>query len=303
MFPCRLKSFAGLTKTEPHKDVKGRGDTAPLIVNISQFRWPYRLRCTSAARSVAGIAGFESRWRHACSSLAFRVCCVGSGLCDELINRTEESYRVCVRACACARARVCVVCVCVCAVCVCVCGMCVWCVCVCVCGMCVWCVCVWYVFVCVCVCVWYMCVWYVCVWCVCLCVVCVCVCVCVCVVCVCVVCVCVCVCASVCDLEIWTVRRATPELGHSATEKRKVKLTPIGRPLCSGLSGKELLYLTDRQRVGSKSWCQQGGERSNPCPCQEGNLAVQPVNRRSNDCSLPSFRLLLFKYIKLKMNF
>jgi hypothetical protein len=24
------------------------------------------------------------------------VCCVGSGLCDELISRSEESYRVCV---------------------------------------------------------------------------------------------------------------------------------------------------------------------------------------------------------------
>jgi hypothetical protein len=24
------------------------------------------------------------------------VCCLGSGLCDELISRSEESYRVCV---------------------------------------------------------------------------------------------------------------------------------------------------------------------------------------------------------------
>jgi hypothetical protein len=24
------------------------------------------------------------------------LCCVGSGLCDELITRSEESYRVCV---------------------------------------------------------------------------------------------------------------------------------------------------------------------------------------------------------------
>ena len=41
--------------------------------------------------------GFESRWRHGCSSVVFVVCCVGSGLCDGLITRSEESYgvRVC----------------------------------------------------------------------------------------------------------------------------------------------------------------------------------------------------------------
>ena len=55
----------------------------------------------------------------------FVVCFVSSGLCDELITRPDESYRVCV----------CVVC----GICVCV-----WCVCVCVC------VCVWCVWVCVC---------------------------------------------------------------------------------------------------------------------------------------------------------
>ena len=26
----------------------------------------------------------------------FCICCVGSGLCDELITRSEESYQVCV---------------------------------------------------------------------------------------------------------------------------------------------------------------------------------------------------------------
>jgi hypothetical protein len=39
---------------------------------------------------------FESRWWHARSSLLFVVCCIGSGLCDGLITRSEESYRVCV---------------------------------------------------------------------------------------------------------------------------------------------------------------------------------------------------------------
>jgi hypothetical protein len=29
------------------------------------------------------------------------VCCVGSGLCEELITRSEESYRVCVCVCVC----------------------------------------------------------------------------------------------------------------------------------------------------------------------------------------------------------
>jgi hypothetical protein len=40
----------------------------------------------------------------------FVVCCVGSGLCDEVITRTEKSYQVfvCVYVCVC-------VCVCVCA--------------------------------------------------------------------------------------------------------------------------------------------------------------------------------------------
>jgi len=39
--------------------------------------------------------GFESRLGHGCLSLAFVVCSESSGLCDELTNRSEESYRVC----------------------------------------------------------------------------------------------------------------------------------------------------------------------------------------------------------------
>ena len=38
--------------------------------------------------------GFDSRWGHGCSSLVFFVCCVSSGLCGDLITRSEESYRV-----------------------------------------------------------------------------------------------------------------------------------------------------------------------------------------------------------------
>jgi len=40
--------------------------------------------------------GFEFRRGHGCSSLAFVVRCVGSGLCHELITDSEESCRVCV---------------------------------------------------------------------------------------------------------------------------------------------------------------------------------------------------------------
>ena len=47
----------------------------------------------------------ESRWRHEVCLL----CCVGSGLCDELTTRSEKSYRVCV----CVSVRMCS-CVCVC---------------------------------------------------------------------------------------------------------------------------------------------------------------------------------------------
>jgi len=34
--------------------------------------------------------GFESRQGHGCAS--YVLCCVGSGSCDELIIRSEESY-------------------------------------------------------------------------------------------------------------------------------------------------------------------------------------------------------------------
>ena len=40
----------------------------------------------------------------ACSSLVFVVCFVGSGLYDELITHSEESYRACV----CMRVGVCI---------------------------------------------------------------------------------------------------------------------------------------------------------------------------------------------------
>jgi hypothetical protein len=46
--------------------------------------------------SIAAIAGSIPAEGMDVSSV---VCCVGSGLCDELITRSEESYRVCVSVC------------------------------------------------------------------------------------------------------------------------------------------------------------------------------------------------------------
>jgi hypothetical protein len=44
---------------------------------------------------------FRVPLRHVYKFLVFFVCCVGSGVCDELITRSEEAYRVraCVRVC------------------------------------------------------------------------------------------------------------------------------------------------------------------------------------------------------------
>jgi hypothetical protein len=52
-------------------------------------QWPCGVR---RRPSATWNSGFKSQWGHKYSS----VCCVGSGLCDELITRLEESYRVCV---------------------------------------------------------------------------------------------------------------------------------------------------------------------------------------------------------------
>ena len=53
--------------------------------------------------------GFEFHSGHGCSSLVFFVCFVGSGLCEELITRSEDSYCVCVSNCVCVRARACLI--------------------------------------------------------------------------------------------------------------------------------------------------------------------------------------------------
>ena len=57
-------------------------------LNLHRCRWPCGL-----GRSAVGIAGSnpaESKDVH------LLCCCVGSGLCDELITHSEESFGVCV---------------------------------------------------------------------------------------------------------------------------------------------------------------------------------------------------------------
>jgi hypothetical protein len=62
----------------------------------------------SGGRSVKGLGlrplayrdcGFETRYGHGCPSVVFVVFCVDSGLCDGLIARPEECYRLCVCVC------------------------------------------------------------------------------------------------------------------------------------------------------------------------------------------------------------
>jgi hypothetical protein len=69
-------------------------------------------------RLIAGFAGSSPAEGRVFPSLVFVVFCVGSALCDGLIIRSGESYRVCVCGCVCVCVRVCVcecVCTCVCA--------------------------------------------------------------------------------------------------------------------------------------------------------------------------------------------
>ena len=53
---------------------------------------PVRLAVRSKVRTIAAIAGSNPDG-HGCSSLVCGVCCVGRGLCDELITRSEVSYQ------------------------------------------------------------------------------------------------------------------------------------------------------------------------------------------------------------------
>jgi hypothetical protein len=65
-----------------------------LVQGIRLSRWSFGTRRRSEAVSLLG-----PRVRIPFSSLVFVVCCVGGGLCGELITRSQESYRVCVSVC------------------------------------------------------------------------------------------------------------------------------------------------------------------------------------------------------------
>ena len=64
------------------------------ITFSGQSQWPWGLWHRSAAARLQNCE-FKSHWGHGCLSLMLVVCCVGSGLCDKLITRSEDSYRVC----------------------------------------------------------------------------------------------------------------------------------------------------------------------------------------------------------------
>ena len=70
--------------------------------NISQcrFLWPRVLRHRSVVARSCWDRGFESHRGHGCLSVVSVVVLSGTGLCDELITRPEESYRLwCVVVC------------------------------------------------------------------------------------------------------------------------------------------------------------------------------------------------------------
>jgi len=54
-----MKSSPGIIKTKPHKDVRGVAIHLQLLLRSADPGG--RTGCGSAARSVAGITGFESR--------------------------------------------------------------------------------------------------------------------------------------------------------------------------------------------------------------------------------------------------
>ena len=74
-----------------------------LVKEIPTDRRTQRLLANRGGCTVYGVGlkrldwwdcGFEPSWGYEYSSLVFVVCCVGSGFCDELITRSEETYRV-----------------------------------------------------------------------------------------------------------------------------------------------------------------------------------------------------------------
>jgi len=76
-----------------------KGITSVVDKIFAQLR--YLLPVPVAERSGVGLrppacwdCGYESHRGHGCPSVVSVVCCTGRGLCDELITRQEETYRV-----------------------------------------------------------------------------------------------------------------------------------------------------------------------------------------------------------------
>jgi len=73
----------------------------------SRCRRPCGLKPQVCIRLNVGMAVSSAAEGMECSSLALPVCYTGSGLCDELIIRSEGPYLVCVCVCVCIRASNC----------------------------------------------------------------------------------------------------------------------------------------------------------------------------------------------------
>ena len=59
-----------------------------------------RSKAWVCGRSLAGIVGSNPTGAHGCLSVVIVVCCTGREVCDGLITRPEESYRLwCVVVC------------------------------------------------------------------------------------------------------------------------------------------------------------------------------------------------------------
>ena len=69
------------------------------IVYSTAMPIPVDVQCNAwvCSCSVAGIVGSIPTGGHDCLSVVFVVCCVDSGLCNELIICSEESHRLYVR--------------------------------------------------------------------------------------------------------------------------------------------------------------------------------------------------------------
>ena len=91
-----VRQCLGIRTCSPQYSLQVSSITNPKLCRRS--RWPRGLRRKSAAARSWGC-GFESHWGHGCLSVVSVVCCWAE-VCDELITRPEESYRLwCVVVC------------------------------------------------------------------------------------------------------------------------------------------------------------------------------------------------------------